>query len=288
MEATLKAAGGTEIGTWVEPHPAKLPSRKLWIAFGLPLVLVALPIAWLLITRPLGRAPALARGDIVAAVGRQGALEAPEKRTLAILATTSCLWIALPWLGDYLPGVSSSTVAMAAALALCIIPSGSEAQAPRRLLEWKDCGRAPWFLVFLLGGGLALADAIIASGLSDWIGTHMNGLAGLPRLQLLCIVALICIAVTECASQVGTAATFMPIVAAVALTGGHDPVPIALAAGLGASWGMANPAGTSSNAMVMATGRVPVSRFVTIGATVDLLGVALIAATCLLIVPHVL
>ena len=79
----------------------------------------------------------------------------------------------------------------------------------------------------------------------------------------------------------------MPIVAAVALAGGHDPVPVALAAGLGASWGMANPAGTSSNAMVIATGRVPVSRFVSVGAAVDLVGVFLIAATCLLLVPSI-
>ena len=36
LDATLKAADGAEVGTWVEPHPSKLPSRKLWIAFGLP------------------------------------------------------------------------------------------------------------------------------------------------------------------------------------------------------------------------------------------------------------
>jgi len=35
-EVTLKAAQGSEVGTWVEPRSSKLPSRKLWIAFGLP------------------------------------------------------------------------------------------------------------------------------------------------------------------------------------------------------------------------------------------------------------
>lgn len=290
----------TPVGTPVNPVIIELAYRQFdleisfaqWIAFGLPLVLIALPVAWLLISRPLRRNPSatLQRADVLRAVGEQGALSTPEKRTLAVLATTSALWIGMPWFGDWVSGVSSSTIAMGAALALCIIPSGPPGEQPtaQRLLEWKDCGRAPWFLVFLLGGGLALADAIVVTGLSDWIGGHMNGLAGLPHWQLLLIVALICIAVTECASQVGTAATFMPIVAAVALTGGHNPVPIALAAGLGASWGMANPAGTSSNAMVIATGQVPVSRFVSIGAAVDVMGVALIAATCLLIVPLVL
>ncbi|MCP3977489.1 MAG: glutamate 5-kinase [bacterium] len=36
VAVTLSAATGDEVGTWVEPHQTKLPSRKLWIAFGLP------------------------------------------------------------------------------------------------------------------------------------------------------------------------------------------------------------------------------------------------------------
>lgn len=290
----------TPVGTPVNPVIIELVHRQFnleisfpqWIAFCLPLILLALPVAWLLITLPLRRhtTGSFRREDILAAVGSQGALSVPEKRTLAILAATSALWIGLPWLRGFLPGVSSATVAMVAALTLCILPSGDSQReiASRRLLEWKDCARAPWFLVFLLGGGLALADAIVVTGLSDWIGARMAWLADLPLPWLLLIVAAICIAVTECASQVGTATTFMPIVTAVALAGGHDPVPVALAAGLGASWGMANPAGTSSNAMVIATGRVPVSRFVGVGASVDLAGVALIATTCLILVPLVL
>ena len=35
-DAAVVAASGGDIGTWVEPHDARLPARKLWIAFGLP------------------------------------------------------------------------------------------------------------------------------------------------------------------------------------------------------------------------------------------------------------
>jgi glutamate 5-kinase len=31
-----RVVAGDDIGTWVDPQPAKLPARKLWIAFGLP------------------------------------------------------------------------------------------------------------------------------------------------------------------------------------------------------------------------------------------------------------
>jgi len=34
--AVAAAVAGDEVGTWVEPHEARLTARKLWIAFGLP------------------------------------------------------------------------------------------------------------------------------------------------------------------------------------------------------------------------------------------------------------
>jgi glutamate 5-kinase len=38
VDVAQRAVRGEEIGTWVAPHEAKLGSRKLWIAFGLPAV----------------------------------------------------------------------------------------------------------------------------------------------------------------------------------------------------------------------------------------------------------
>ncbi len=35
-EVLKRAVAGEEVGTWVEPHPTRLSSRKLWIAFGQP------------------------------------------------------------------------------------------------------------------------------------------------------------------------------------------------------------------------------------------------------------
>jgi glutamate 5-kinase len=34
--AAVRAALGETVGTWIEPHPSRLPARKLWIAFGQP------------------------------------------------------------------------------------------------------------------------------------------------------------------------------------------------------------------------------------------------------------
>jgi sodium-dependent dicarboxylate transporter 2/3/5 len=290
----------TPVGTPVNPVVMELLNRQFavevsfiqWIGFGLPLTAVALPMAWWLITYQVRRIDygVLSRGDIEAAVGREGPLSTPEWRVLIILGATGAAWIFLPLLRGFAPTLTAPTVAMIAALSLCLLPSGEAAseRPASRLLEWADCQRAPWFLVFLLGGGLALADAIMVTGLSTWIGSALSDVSLLPFLFLLMAVTLICIIVTECASQVGTAVTFMPIVAALAVAGGYDPVPVALAAGLAASWGLANPAGTSSNALVISTGHVPVAQFIKIGAAVDLIGVVLIAVICATLVPLIL
>ena len=57
------------------------------------------------------------------------------------------------------------------------------------------------------------------------------------------------------------------------------------AAGLAASWGFANPAGTSSNAMVFGTGRVRVPDMLRSGLLLDFAGAILVTLACLLLVP---
>jgi sodium-dependent dicarboxylate transporter 2/3/5 len=227
---------------------------------------------------------------VIAAVGATGAWTPPERRVLAVLAAAAGAWVALPLLEPHVPGLTDAGIAVAAALLLFVLPAGARGEDARRepLLDWSDARQAPWYLILLLGGGLALADAVGATGLSRWLGEELQQVAPASALALLLVVTLLCVLLTECASNLATAATFIPIVGAIAIAGGHDPVPVALAAGLAASWGFANPAGTSSNAMVIGTGRVSVPAMVGTGALVDAVGVVLIVLACALVVPVVL
>jgi hypothetical protein len=54
----------------------------------------------------------------------------------------------------------------------------------------------------------------------------------------------------------------MPVVAALVVALGADPVLLAMPAALAASWGFMLPAGTGPNAIAWATGRVPLSSMV--------------------------
>ncbi len=286
----------TPIGTPVNPIVIGILDKNLgvnvtfleWLAFGVPLMLVALPVSWWLLRVAFPfRMQAGTPESIAAAIGKTPSMGTPERRVLAVVALTSAAWVFLPVLERHIAGLTDAGIAIAAALALAVIPSG-ERRVPARgrfLIEWSDARQAPWYLILLLGGGLALADAVVKSGLSAWLGDSTQAVAGLPLGLLVLVVAAMCILVTECASNVATASIFMPIAATLALAGHHDPVVVSLAAGLAASWGFANPAGTSSNALVFGTGKVRVADMLRAGLLIDFAGAVLIALACALIVP---
>lgn len=290
----------TPVGTPVNPVAIGLLEKLYgvrigfaeWMAFGVPVMLAALPVAWWILARVVlpFRLPALAAEDVVAAIGRPQAWTSPERRVLVVLVAAAAAWVALPVLERQVRGITDAGIAIAAALLLFVVPAGARGEdaRPEPLLDWSDARGAPWYLILLLGGGLALAESVGATGLSRWVGAELQTLAPANFAVLVLVVTALCIVVTEGATNLGTCATFMPIAGGLAIAGGHDPVPVALAAGLAASWGFANPAGTSSNAMVLGTGRVRVPQMVAAGALVDVVGIVLIALACVLLVPVIL
>ncbi|MFN7159186.1 MAG: SLC13 family permease, partial [Erythrobacter cryptus] len=136
--------------------------------------------------------------------------------------------------------------------------------------------RAPWSVIFMFGGGLALAAGMQASGLAEWIGEALLPLAAWPLLLVALAVVAMVILVTEFASNVATASGIIPVVAALVVALGADPVLLALPAALAASWGFVLPAGTGPNAIAWATGRIRIERMVAAGLLMDVAGVFLL------------
>src|SRR3546814_19767275 len=86
-------------------------------------------------------------------------------------------------ISDWSSDVCSSdlgTIAVAGSLLLFILPDGTG----RPLLLWKEADRAPWGVIMMFGGGLALAAAITASGLAAWLGAVLTPLGSVPTILL--------------------------------------------------------------------------------------------------------
>jgi sodium-dependent dicarboxylate transporter 2/3/5 len=252
------------------------PTFAEWLVFGLPCSLLMLGAAWWVLVRishpfhlpDIAKARDVVRGQLEA----MGPLAIPERRVTAIVVAAAVAWVASPWL-ETLPGLgalSDMGIALLAGLALFVVPSGVPGGGT--LLHAADFRRVPWDTLFLFGGGLALAALIQGSGLSEAIGTELQGLAGWHPLAVTAVVVLLVIAWTEFTSNVATAATFMPILAALAEATGQPPIALIVPAAVAASCGFMLPVGTAPNAIVYGSGRVAMRDMMRAGLWVNIVG----------------
>ncbi|HEU4821134.1 MAG TPA: SLC13 family permease [Qipengyuania sp.] len=248
-----------------------------WMSFGVPMVLVGIPLAAWIVgrvqrvdTTPFDAAAARA------AIATHAAWTAPEKRLIPVVAITFLLWMAQVWIAPLMPAgsLTDGTIAIAASLTLFLLPDGTG----RPLLTWPEADRAPWGVIMMFGGGLALAAGMGASGLADWLGQELLPLRAAPLIVVALALTALVVLVTEFASNVATASAIMPVVASLAVALGADPLLLAIPAAFAASWGFMLPAGTGPNAIAWATGRIRLGAMVRAGALLDVAGIALIVA----------
>ena len=254
-------------------------SFATWMLYGLPVVLVGVPLAAFIIAKV--QQVAAHPFDVAAArkaIDDTSRWSAAEKRLVPIIIVTFLLWMSRRWVAPYLPEDSwtDGTIAVVACLALFILPDGSG----RPLLKWSEANRAPWGVILMFGGGLALAAGMQASGLATWLGDALLPLEAVPLFIMALAIAAMVVLVTEFASNVATASAIIPVVASLAagLGLGESAILIAMPAALAASWGFILPAGTGPNAIAWATNRLTIARLVRAGVVLDLLGIFLIVA----------
>ncbi|MEP3421606.1 MAG: DASS family sodium-coupled anion symporter [Erythrobacter sp.] len=257
-------------------------SFATWMAYGLPVVLIGVPLAAFIIAKV--QRVAAYPFDVASArasIDDASPWSIAEKRLVPIIAITFALWMTRRWVAPYLPENSwtDGTIAVIAALALFLMPDGTREEGKRRpLLKWSEADRAPWGVILMFGGGLALAAGMQQSGLAAWLGEALLPLDAVPLfLMALAIVAMV-VLITEFASNVATASAIIPVVAslAAALGLGEDAILIAMPAALAASWGFILPAGTGPNAIAWGTGRLTIGRLVRAGLVLDLIGIVMI------------
>lgn len=281
---------GTLVGSPTNAIAAGLIARSTgwtidvltWSLYGLPVVIVALPLCWIILVsvQRLGQS-SFDVGRARAAIGTAGAWSRPERRLVPVVLLAVAGWIAVPLAGSAIPRgvIDDGSVAVMAALLLFILPDGTG----RPLLIWAEANRAPWDIIMMFGGGLALASAITTSGLDGWIGSHLAGLTSLHPLILAMIFVALVILVTEFASNVATASGIVPIVAALIVTTGSDPALLAMSVAIAASWGFMLPAGTGPNAIAWATRHIALPRMLTAGLLLDIAGVPIIVGVVALV-----
>lgn len=146
-------------------------------------------------------------------------------------------------------------------------------------LSWKDGVEGiEWGTLLLFGGGLAMGSMMYTTGLSAWVGDGLKEVLGQHPNEwvfvgLFCVAALI---LSELTSHTASTNLLAPIAIGTALSLGFSPIPVAIGIALSSSLGFMMPVSTPPNAIVYASGYVPLLKMVKSGAIVDIIGIFLI------------
>jgi sodium-dependent dicarboxylate transporter 2/3/5 len=93
---------------------------------------------------------------------------------------------------------------------------------------------------------------------------------------------------TELTSNVATTATFMPVVGAIAIEAGIDPIVLLVPVTLAASCAFMLPVATPPNAIVFGSGLLTIPKMVRAGIALNIIGIVLVSAVALTLVPRFL
>ena len=263
-----------------------------WMLVGLPLSAMMLPLAWLTLTRAVFKVDFKTSGEGRAVLQRMkdemGRITVPEKRVAIVFVAMALTWVLRPMLVK-LPGLSAlddSGIAMAGAISLFLIPSGDKRDP--LLLRWHYAEKLPWSVLILFGGGLTLASAVTRTGLAEWLGSALQAVGMLPLAVIVIIAAAMIIFLTELTSNIATTATFLPVVGAIAIESGFDPIVLTVPVTFAASCAFMLPVATPPNAIVFGSGEVTIPQMARAGCWLNMIGIVLVTGLTMVLLGPVL
>ena len=124
------------------------------------------------------------------------------------------------------------------------------------------------------------------TGLSEWIGNGIKELLGGHPSEwvfvgVFCITALI---LSELTSHTASTNLIGPIAISAAVSVGLSPIPVAVGIALSSSLGFMMPVSTPPNAIVYASGYVPITKMIKSGAIIDILGIIVVTIPVVILV----
>jgi sodium-dependent dicarboxylate transporter 2/3/5 len=262
-----------------------------WMLVGVPVMLCMLPLAWYSLTRwsfkiDIPANPAVNQ-HLIKLRNELGPMTKAEKHVAVLFSLVVLFWIARRPISTLL-GIDFLTdtgIVMTAALLLFLLPSGDTSQP--QLMIWHDVNRLPWGVLILFGGGLSLAAAVSSTGLATWLGGNLSYLDTFGIFALIIAATGLVIFLTELTSNVATAATFLPVVAAVAIELGVSPLLLCVPITLAASCAFMLPVATPPNAIVFASGVVSIPQMMRAGLILNIVGMVLLSFVAVWLAPLV-
>ncbi|AUG47769.1 anion transporter [Haloarcula taiwanensis] len=271
-----------------------------WLAIGLPIVVLTLPLTWYVLTfwlyPPEVEDVSGANAQAKAYLAEEGPLSTGGRRAAYIFAATAGLWI-LGGLGFLFEGILPDPVFVTlfggagdtvfgltghrgvlylVVVGLLAIPalvlSGAD--------DWENLVDIDWGTIILFGGGISLADALAETEATTWLArTVFDTLVGAPLVLVVLAVVVFTVLVTELSSNTATTTILAPILiglgSVLAGTLGVEPVQAAITltvtGAIAASFAFALPVATPPNAIVFGSGHLEQRDMIRAGVVLNVL-----------------
>ncbi len=261
-----------------------------WISIGLPITLGLGPLIWIFLTRiifPVNFSATQESKDKLNSMLKElGPMSNEEKKVIVVFLITAFFWI-FRQLIDNLPGLSlldDSVIAITGAVSLFFI---NESKNKNKLLIWDDVQSGfPWGLIFLFGGGMALAYVVNDSGLALWLASLIPSETYFWIILLTVIVMVVLL--TELTSNLTTTITFLPVVASVGLNMGIDPLLLILPLTISASCAFMLPVATPPNSIVYASNLIPIQKMVRAGIFINVSSILYVFIISYFLIPNLI
>jgi sodium-dependent dicarboxylate transporter 2/3/5 len=221
-----------------------------WMKFGLPAVLLLLPLSWWLLLHiiPLD----IDRLDLETVqedINQMKSLSRHEVEILTIIGISGVLWVTGTYLETALAMpkslLSSAIVAIGAVFIMSI----------RYIIDWDDLKGVSWGIFFIIGAGLSLGEALERTGTSAWFAEILMPVVNrLPAVVILSLLVLLSAILTNLLNNATIAAVFTPILISLSRARGLDPVFLILPTTLATTFGYSLPSASARMALIYSTG----------------------------------
>ncbi|WP_323849395.1 SLC13 family permease [Haloferax litoreum] len=277
-----------------------------WLAIGLPMVVVTLPVAWVLLTYvvyppeefDVSHARKRARSELRS----MGSLSPQARRTVLIFAGTAFLWLLggfeflfadvlpRPWYVTLFGGTGTNVFGTAGHEGILFYVLVGVLAIPTLVVSgattWDDLLDIDWGTLLLLGGGISLANALADTNATTWLAeVTLGSLEGTSVVVVLLVMITMVVVVGELASNTAMAAILAPLLInigpmyaeALGTSAELASVLLAVTGAIAASYGFALPVATPPNAIVFGTGYIERDHMLRAGALLD--GVVILLTT---------
>lgn len=251
-----------------------------WMKISLPFVLIFGPIVWWLLTRviyPVSSTDKSNDNNLMSeSLLKLGPMKQAEWSVLLVATLMALSWIFRPLIVSYTGlSIDDSVIAIAGALLLFIIPAG-RTNSGKRLLNWEWAVKLPWGVLILFGGGLSIASAMSNNGVAQYFGNQLAAFGEIELILLIFATTTTVIFLTEITSNTATTATFLPILAALAISLNVHPYLLIMPMTIAASSAFMLPVATPPNAIIFSSGHLTIKQMCKAGIIFNIIGIVLI------------